>query len=175
MGFEEEAEGVGWVAMVVFKEVRQRLALFKGDQRQQDVAGQRQIERGVGFAMAVPVFLPRAGVALVMVAGFHRPVPARGRGRPFLLPGAQAGEEVAGVALARLERVVLFRPVALDRKGRTGARQAGVDGRDGGDGPAASVQPAVFAFLAQFKRGVPWRDCVAPARRLAVLALVPRR
>ena len=68
---EDESEGVGWVAMVAFKEVRQRLAWFKGDQRQQDVAGERQIEGGVGFAMAVAVFLPGAGVALVVVAGFH--------------------------------------------------------------------------------------------------------
>jgi hypothetical protein len=125
--------------------------------------------------MAVAVFLPGAGVALVVVAGFHRPVPTHGLGRALPLAGAQAGEEVAGVAFLRLERVVLLRPVALEGEGRAGARQAGVDGGDGGDGPAASVQPPVFAFLAQVKKGVSRSACVAPARRWAVLALVPRR
>ena len=42
--------------MVEFKEVRQGLALLEGDQGQEDVAGERQIERSGGFAMAVPVF-----------------------------------------------------------------------------------------------------------------------
>ena len=59
------------VAMVKFKEVGQRLAFLKGDEGQEDVAGERKIERGVGFAMAVSVFLPRAGVAFVVVAVFH--------------------------------------------------------------------------------------------------------
>ena len=37
--------------MVEFKEVRQGLALLEGDQGQEDVAGERQIERSGGFAM----------------------------------------------------------------------------------------------------------------------------
>jgi hypothetical protein len=121
-GLEEESEDVGRVAMVMFEEMGQRLALLEGDARQQDVAGERQIEGGVGLAMAVAIFLPGAGVALVVVAGFHRPVPTHRLGRALLLAGAQAGEEVAGVALGRLERVVLFRPVALDEDGRAGSR-----------------------------------------------------
>ena len=125
--------------------------------------------------MAVPVFLPGAGVALVVVAGFHRPVPTHCLGRALLLAHAKAGEEVAGVAFRRLERVVLFRPVALDGDGRAGSRQPGVDGGDRGDGSAAPVQPPVFAFLTQFKRGVAWSACVAPARRLEVFSLVPMR
>lgn len=161
--------------MIALKEVRQRLACCKGDQRQQDVAGQRQIEGGVGFAMAVPVFLPGAGVALVVVAGFHRPVPAHRARRARLFAGAQAGEEVAGVAFLGLERVVLLRPVALDGDGRAGTRQSGVDGGNAGGGPSAPVQPPVFALLTQFKKGVSWRACVAPARRFEVLALVPMR
>ena len=76
--------------MVAFKEVRQRLALFKGDQRQQDVAGERQIERSGGFAMAVPIFLPRTGVAFVVVAVFYRPVPARRLVRTFLFVHSEA-------------------------------------------------------------------------------------
>jgi hypothetical protein len=161
--------------MVAFKEVRQRFALLKGDQRQQHVPGERQIEGGVGFAMTVAVFLPGTGVALVVVAGFHRPVPAHRLGRALLLAHGEAGEEVAGVAFLRLERVVLLRPIALDGEGRAGPRQSDVDGRDRGDGTAAPVQPPVFAFLAQFKKGVPLRACAAPARRLAVFSLVPMR
>lgn len=161
--------------MVVFEEVGQWLARLEGDQSQEDVAGERQIERGVGFAMAVAVFLPGAGVAFVVVAGFHRPVPACRIRRVPLFAGAQAGEEVAGVALLRLERVVLFRPVALDPEGRAGPWQSGVDGRDGGEGSASPVQSPVFALLAQFKRGVFWRACVAPARRWEVFSLVPTR
>jgi hypothetical protein len=125
--------------------------------------------------MAVPVFLPGAGVALVVVAGFHRPVPAHRARRARLFAGAQAGEEVAGVAFLRLERVVLLRPIALDGDGRAGSRQSGVDGRNRGDGTAAPVQPPVFAFLTQFKKGVPWRACAAPARRLEVFSWVPMR
>jgi hypothetical protein len=41
------------VAVVELEEVCQRLALLEGDEGQEDVAGERQIERGVGFAMAV--------------------------------------------------------------------------------------------------------------------------
>ena len=59
------------VAMVSFKKVPQGLALLKGDEGQKHIAGQRQIERGVGFAMAVAVFLPGAGVAFVVIAVFH--------------------------------------------------------------------------------------------------------
>ena len=43
------------MAMVSFKKVAQGLALLKGDEGQKHIAGQRQIERGVGFAMAVAV------------------------------------------------------------------------------------------------------------------------
>ena len=72
-------KGLAWVAVIGFKEVGQRLASRKGDPGQQDVARQRQVECGLGSAMAVPVFLPRAGVAFVVVAVFHRP---RVRARP---------------------------------------------------------------------------------------------
>ena len=64
------------VAVVEFEVVCQRLALLEGDEGEEDVAGERQIERGVGFAMAVSVFLPGAGVAFVVVAVFHGPVRA---------------------------------------------------------------------------------------------------
>ena len=48
------------MAVVELEEVCQRLALLEGDEGQEDVAGERQIERGVGFAMAVSPI--RAGV-----------------------------------------------------------------------------------------------------------------
>ena len=129
------------VAMVSFKKVLQELALLKGDEGQKRIAGECQIERGVGLALAVAVFLPRACVAFVAVAVFHRPVLANRIGRARLLFLAEAGEEVAGVVFLRLERVFLLRPVALDRDGTAGARQPGVDGGDGGHGPATVVQP----------------------------------
>ena len=163
------------VAMVSFKKVPQGLALLKGDEGQKHIAGQRQIERGVGFAMAVAVFLPGAGIAFVVVAVFHRPVSAHGAGRAGSFLDREAGEEVAGVAFLRLERVFLLRPVALDRDGTAGSRQPGADGGDGGHGSATQVQPPVPAFLAQGKRGEPLRACCAAARRLEVFSLVPMR
>ena len=75
--------------MVVFEEVCQRLAVLEGDDGQEDVAGERQIERGVGFAMAVAVFLPGAGVAFVVVAVFHGPVLARRVGGAGFFVGAR--------------------------------------------------------------------------------------
>ena len=89
------------VAMVSFKKVPQGLAFLEGDEGQKHIAGQRQIERGVGFAVAVAVFLPSAGVAFVVVAVFHRPVLANRIGRALFLVCAEAGEEVAGVASRR--------------------------------------------------------------------------
>ena len=125
--------------------------------------------------MAVPVFLPGAGVTFVVVAVFHGPVLANRACRARFFGCGEAGEEEACMAFLRLERVFLLRPIALDRDGRAGARQPGVDGGNGGDGTAAQVQTPVLALLTQFKRGVPLRACVAPARRLEVFSLVPMR
>ena len=136
------------MAMVEFKKVRQGLPLLEGNEGQQDIAGECQIERGVGFAVAVAVFLPGAGVAFVVVAVFHRPVLANRMGRTRFLFLAEAGEEVAGVAFLRLERVFLLRPVALDRDGTAGSRQPGIDGGNGGHGSAPLVQPPMLALLA---------------------------
>ena len=60
-GLEEEVKGLARVAVVDLEVVGQGFAFLEGDEGQQDVAGQRQIERGVGFEMAVSVFLPGAG------------------------------------------------------------------------------------------------------------------
>ena len=103
------------VAMVMFEEVCQRLALLEGDHGQEDVAGEREIERGVGFAMAVSVFLPSAGVAFVVVAVFHGPVRANRACRARCLVGGKAGEEAAGVAFLGLERVLFLGPIAPNR------------------------------------------------------------
>ena len=161
--------------MVEFKEVRQGLALLEGDQGQEDVAGERQIERSGGLAMAVPIFLPGTGVAFVVVAVFHRPVPARRLSRTFLFFHSEATDKVAVEAFLRLKRVVFLYSVAMDTDGRTGSRQTGVNGRDWGDGAATYIHPPVVAFLAQGKRGESWSECFVPARRLEVFSLVPTR
>jgi hypothetical protein len=161
--------------MVMFEEVCQRLAFLEGDDGQEDVASEREIERGVRFAMAVSVFLPSAGVAFVVVAVFHRPVLANRPYRACFFVRGEAGEEEACVAFRRLERVFFLRPIALDRDGRAGARQSGVDWGNGGDGTAAQVQTPVLALLTQLKKGVALRACVAPARRWEVFSLVPMR
>ena len=161
--------------MVLFEEVCQRLALLEGDEGQEDVAGEREIERGVGFAVSVSVFLPGTGVALVVVAVFHRPVLANRvcSARFFLC--REAGEEESGVAFLGLERVFFLRPIAPNRDRRAGARESGVDGGKGGDGTATPVQTPVLALLTQCKKGVPLRACLAPARRWEVFSLVPMR
>lgn len=143
------------VAVIMFEEVCQRLALLEGDEGQEDVAGEREIECGVGFAMAVTVFLPGAGVTFVVVAVFHGPVLANGVCGAHLFVRGEAGEEEAGVAFLCLERVPLLRPITLDCDGRADAWEAGVDGGNGGDGTAPQVQPPVLALLTQVKRGVP--------------------
>jgi hypothetical protein len=161
--------------VVEFEELSQRLAFLEGDEGQEDVAGERQIECGVGFAMAVAVFLPGAGIAFVVVAVFHRPVLANRVYSARFFLGSEAGEEAACVAFLRLEPVFLLRPIALDRDGRACSRQPGVDGGNGGDGAATPVQTPVLALLAQCKKGVPLRACLAPARRWEVFSLVPMR
>ena len=110
------------MAVVELEEVCQRLTLLEGDEGQEDVAGECQIERGVGFAVAVSVFLPGAGVAFVVVAIFHGPVRANRACRARCLVGGKAGEEAAGVAFLGLERVVFLGPIAPNRDRRAGAR-----------------------------------------------------
>ena len=149
--------------------------MLKGDDGQEDVAGECEIKRGGGSAVAVPVLLPWAGITFVVVAIFHGPMLSGGVGGAGFLVSAEAGKEKAGVAFRRRQRVFLLRPVALNRDGRAGARQAGADWGNGCDGTATPVQTPVLALLAQFKRGVPLRACVAPARRLEVFSLVPMR
>lgn len=85
------------MAVVVFEEVCQRLTFLEGDDGQEHVAGEGEIERSVRFAMAMPVFLPGAGVAFVVVAIFYGPMLADGVGGAGFLVGAQAGKEEAGV------------------------------------------------------------------------------
>ena len=168
-------KGLARVAVVVFEEVGQRLAFRKWEEGQKDIAGERQIECGVGFAMAVAVFLPGAGVAFVVVAVFHRPVFPHGPGRAGFFFLLEAGEKIAGMAFGRGQRVFFLRPVAPDGQGGADSRQPGGDRGEGGDRGAATIQASVFAFLAQVKKGVSLRACAAAARRWEVLALVPMR
>ena len=168
-------KGLARVAVVVFEAVGQRLAFLKWDEGQKDIAGERQIECGVGFAMAVAVFLPGAGIALVMVAVFHRPGRAHGRRRAGAFGHREAAQKMAGVAFRRRRRILFLRPVAPDGQGGADSRQPGGDGGNGGDRGAATIQASVFAFLAQVKKGVSLRACAAAASRWEVLALVPLR
>ena len=163
------------VAVVEFEEVCQWLALLEGDESQEDVAGERQFERGVGFAMAVSVFLPGAGVAFVVVAVFHGPVRANRPCRARWLVRGKAGEEAAGMAFLGLEWVFFLGPIAPNCDRRAGTKESGVDGGNGGDGTATPIQTPVLALLTQGKKGVPWRACIAPARRWEVFSLVPMR
>jgi hypothetical protein len=110
-----------------------------------------------------------------VVAVFHGPVRANRACRAGCLVGGKAGEEAAGVAFLGLERVFFLGPITPNRDCRAGAKQPGVDGGYGGDGPAAPVQTPVLALLTQCKKGVPLRACTAPARRWEVFSLVPIR
>jgi hypothetical protein len=163
------------VAVIMFEELCQGLVVLEGDEGQENIAGQGEIERGVGFAMAVVVFLPEAGISFVVVAVFDRPMSAGGVGGTRFLVGGEAGEEEAGVAFGGPKGSLFLGPLALDREGRAGSRQAGGDGGDGGEGTAPPVQSSVLPFLAQGKRGVDWRVCWAAARRREVFSLVPMR
>jgi hypothetical protein len=86
---EDELESLGGVAMVMFEKVREGLSVFEGDESQENVPGECEVEGGVGFAVAEAVLLPGAGVALVVIAVFHGPMLAGGTGGSRLLSGAQ--------------------------------------------------------------------------------------
>jgi len=72
---KDEVEGSGWIAVVEFEEVGQRLSLFEGDDGEQSIACEGQIQGGFGPSVPVAIFLPGGGVALVVVAVFDAPVP----------------------------------------------------------------------------------------------------
>ena len=105
------------MTVVEFKVMCQGLPLLEGDEGQQHVAGERQIECRVGFAMPVAIFLPRAGIAFVVIAVFHRPVFPNGPGRTGFFFRLEAGEEETRMAFRRGERILFLRPVAPDREG----------------------------------------------------------
>jgi hypothetical protein len=64
-------KGLIGVTMIEFEEVCQRLAVFERNESQKNVAGEGQIEGGVGSAVAVPILLPGAGVAFMVIAVFY--------------------------------------------------------------------------------------------------------
>ncbi len=70
-GVKDPSQGLAWVAMVEFDEVRHGLTWLEGDQGQADVTGERQIERSGGFTMAVPILLP-GGLDAPVVQGGSR-------------------------------------------------------------------------------------------------------
>lgn len=171
---KDELEGFCRVAVVEFEEVGEGLALLEGDDGQQGVAGERQVERGFGPAMAVAVFLPRGCVAFVVVAVLDAPVlPGGPRGTGFFLD-PKAGEEDPGVAPGRCG-VFLLDPIAAHGHRGAGARQPGGDRRDGFRGGFAGVDAPVVALAAQIKKGEPSRARAAASRRLGVFSLVPTR
>ena len=125
--------------------------------------------------MAVAILLPGTGVPFMVVAVFHRPVFPNGPGRAGCFFRIETGEEKAGVAFRRGQRIFFLRPLAPNRDGRTGSGQPGADRGNGGDGGPTTIEPPVLALLAQVKKGVPWRACAAAARRWEVFSLVPMR
>jgi hypothetical protein len=88
--FEDEIEGYGGATAVKIEEVGQRLAFLERDDGQEGVSREGEVECGVGSSMAVTVFLPEGGIALVMVAVFDAPVPPDGRGGTGFLMRPQA-------------------------------------------------------------------------------------
>jgi hypothetical protein len=79
------------------------------------------------------------------------------------------------MAFLGLEWVFFLGPIAPNCDRRAGTKESGVDGGNGGDGTATPIQTPVLALLTQGKKGVPWRACIAPARRWEVFSLVPMR
>ena len=142
------------VTVAKFEAVGQGQALLEGDEGQQRIARQGQLECRFGSAMTMGVFLPGGNVAFVMVAVLDTPVLPDGLGGAgsFLLP--QAEEENARMVLDRLG-CFLFAPVALHNHRGAGPGQSGRDRREGGHGGFADVETPVFAFGAQDKKGSP--------------------
>ena len=60
---EDEAKAMGRRAMLDLKELGRGFSFLERDQGQRDVAGQGQVGRAPGRAMAVAVLLPCAGMA----------------------------------------------------------------------------------------------------------------
>ena len=171
---KDEVEGLGRVAVVKLEEVGEGLALLEGDDGKQGIAGEGQIESGLGSSMPVPVFLPGGGVAFVVVAVLDAPVLADSlSGTGFFFP-PQAGEEDAGMAFEGL-RFFLFAPVALHGHGATGTGKSGRDRGDGLHSGFAGVDATVIAFATQVKKGEPSRAREAPSSRLEVFSFVPMR
>lgn len=65
---KNEVEGLGRVSVVKLEEMREGFALLEGNDGEQGIARECQIESGLWSSMAVPVFLPGGGVAFVVVA-----------------------------------------------------------------------------------------------------------
>lgn len=55
---KKKLEGFGWMSVVKFEEMSQGLIFLEGNNGQEGVACECQIERSSGSSMAVPIFLP---------------------------------------------------------------------------------------------------------------------
>jgi len=153
----------------------QRLALLKGDDSEQGVACEREIESRVWPSMAVAVFLPSGSVAFVVVAVFDAPVLAGGSCGARFIFDPEAGEEYARVALGGALWVFFRRPFALHGDCRPGAEESRIDRRDTPNSGFTGIDATMIAFGAQVKKGAFFKACAAASSRLEVFSLVPMR
>lgn len=149
--------------------------MLEGDDGQQCVAGEGEIQSGFGPSMPVTILLPGGGVPFVMIAVFDRPVLAHGSGGTCFFFRVKAGEEDARVALQSLLGIALASPIASHEHHGAGAGQSCAHRRDGCEGGFAGVDAPVFGFRAQVKRGAFSTAPVAADSRTGVFSLVPMR
>ena len=149
--------------------------MIEGNDGQQGVASEGEIQSGFGPSMPVTILLPCGGVPFVMIAIFDRPVLAHGSGGACFFFRVKAGEEDTCMALQSLFGIALASPIASHEHHGTGAGQSCAHRRDGGEGGFAGVYAPVFGFGAQAKRGAFFTAPVAAANRAGVFSLVPMR
>lgn len=170
---KEKFDGLCGGAVVALEVLREGLSRLEGDQRQEPIARERQIERGLGSAVTVLILLPGARVAFPMIAIFHTPVPADGFDTAVFLHTRQAGEEPAGMGFFGRLGLFLFTPAALHAQDRAQVRQIEVRRLCLRGGRFALVNAPVPAFYAEGKKGEPARSSLARPNLLEVFSLVP--
>jgi len=150
---QEEFDGSGWVGLVILKAGAQGGFVIEGDDRQQGIADEREILSRIDPTMAMVIFTPLARVALIMVFILNTPVFPNGTSRSVLfsgvVAGAEATDEVAGVALGRdhtLFKGFFVHPGAQAVEGAPGVGQSGFHRADGGKGVFAVVETPVAAL-----------------------------
>ena len=94
---KDEVEGFGWVAVIKFEEVSERLTLLEGNDGKEGVASEGQIQSCFGSSMPLSVLLPGRSVAFVVIAIFNIPVLADCLDGAVFFLWAKTGEEEAGM------------------------------------------------------------------------------